>query len=97
VRVNFPLLLTPSRQGRENPGGIAELVPSKTRNLTPRNGTTDCQSLFKLKMSCDSILRSVQHLSELDQPLYPFSTLATRMLIDVRLGIVPTSLSVYRT
>lgn len=33
----------------------------------PRNDTTDCQSLFKLKMRGNSILRSViYYLSELD-------------------------------
>jgi len=32
----------------------------------PRNDTTNCQSLFKLKMRGNSILRSVHHLSEPD-------------------------------
>jgi len=36
VRVKFPLPLTPSRQGGESTG-IAELVPSKMRNLLLRD------------------------------------------------------------
>jgi len=46
--------------------GIAELVPSKTRNLTPRNDTTDWQSLCKLKMQGDPLVDSVHIIANVN-------------------------------